>query len=327
MVRFMDYHSLPFFTLTDTVTNTTRQEHYDRHADIMTSRRRELMQTFQTDNFRVSGTAHLLPEFMISDTARKSLIYPQGFLLLDADADYYTDRMNLESYELRYTLDGTGLLDYNGRTYTLSKGEGYLIDCRGRHYYRTAGTHWVSTVFHFNGAPVAPFFSAFLQSGSVKFSDAAFPNFEMMQMQLLQEALTVSAHAELKISCQFHVLLTELLTQSAKRTASEKTSSIIEKIVRCMQTNYREAVSIEALCREFGISRTHLNRCFRQYTGFSPHDYLIRLRLNSAKLLLKNTDLSVEEVCLQSGFQDTAYFIQAFKKKEGTTPLKYRQSG
>lgn len=322
----MDYNSLPFFTLTDTVTNATRQEHYDRHADILTSQRRELMQTFQTDNFRVSGTAHLLPEFMISATAKESLIYPQGFLLLDADADYYTDRMNLESYELRFTLDGEGLLDYNGKTYTLSKGEGYFIDCRKRHYYRTSGKRWISTVFHFNGAPVAPIFNALLQSGSVKFTDAAFPNFEMMQMQLLQETLAVSAHAELKISCRFHVLLTELLTQTTKSTSSEKTSSIIEKIVRYMQTNYKEDVSIDALCREFGISRTHMNRCFRQYTGFSPHDYLIQLRLNNAKLLLKNTDLTVEEVCLQSGFQDTAYFIQAFKKKEGITPLKYRKS-
>ena len=322
----MDYNSLPFFMLTETVTNVNRQEHYDRHSDIITSKRRDLLQTFQTDRFRVSGTARLLPEFMISATAKESLIYPQGFLLLEADADYFTDRGNLESYELRFTLDGEGLLDYNGKTYTISKGEGYLIDCRKRHYYRTFGKHWVSTVFHFNGAPVAPIFNALLQSGSVKFSDSAFPNFEMMQMQVIQETQRVSAHAEYKISCLFHVLLTELLVRSSKSTSSEKTSSIIEKIVRYMQTNFKNDISIDALCHEFGISRTHMNRCFRQYTGFSPHDYLIQLRLNNAKLLLKNTDLSVEEVCIQSGFQDTAYFIQAFKKKEGTTPLRYRKS-
>lgn len=322
----MDYNSLPFFMLTETVTNVNRQEHYDRHSDIITSKRRDLLQTFQTDSFRVSGTARLLPEFMISATAKESLIYPQGFLLLEADADYFTDRGNLESYELRFTLDGEGLLDYNGKTYTISKGEGYLIDCRKRHYYRTSGKHWVSTVFHFNGAPVAPIFNALLQSGSVKFSDSAFPNFEMMQMQVIQETQRVSAHAEYKISCLFHVLLTELLVRSSKSTSSEKTSSIIEKIVRYMQTNFKNDISIDALCHEFGISRTHMNRCFRQYTGFSPHDYLIQLRLNNAKLLLKNTDLSVEEVCIQSGFQDTAYFIQAFKKKEGTTPLRYRKS-
>lgn len=322
----MDYKSLPFIKLTDTVTNTTRQAHYDRHADIMTSQRRELMQTFQTDNFRVSGTANLLPEFMVSATAKESLIYPQGFLLLEADQDYFTDRANLDSYELRFTLDGEGLLDYNGKTYTISKGEGYLIDCRKRHYYRTSGNRWVSTVFHFNGGPVAPIFDVFLQSGSVKFSETAFPNFEMMQMQIIQETQRVSAHAEFKISCLFHVLLTELLVKSSKSTSSEKTSSIIEKIVRYLQTNYKVDISFDALCREFGISRTHMNRCFRQYTGFSPHDYLIQLRLNNAKLMLKNTDLSVEDVCLQSGFQDTAYFIQAFKKKEGITPLKYRKA-
>lgn len=322
----MDYSGLPFFKITDTVTNATRQEHYSRHADIMTAQRQELMQTFQTDCFRVSGTAYLLPEFLISAAARNSLIYPQGFLLLEADTDYFTDRSNLESYELRFTLEGEGILDYNGKTYTLSKGEGYFIDCRRHHYYRTSGNRWVSTVLHFNGAPVAPIFNALLQSGSVKFNDSIFPNFEMMQMQLLQEALSVSVHGELKISCWFHVLLTELLTLSAKSASSEKTSSIIEKIVHHMQANFKTNISLDALCREFGISRTHMNRCFRQHTGFSPHDYLIRLRLNNAKLLLKSTDLSVEAVGIQSGFQDTAYFIQAFKKKEGTTPLQYRKS-
>lgn len=171
-----------------------------------------------------------------------------------------------------------------------------------------------------------PIFNALLQSGSVKFNDSIFPNFEMLQMQLLQEPLSVSVHGELKISCWFYVLLTELLTLSAKSASSEKTSSIIEKVVRHMQANFKTDISMDALCREFGISRTHMSRCFRQYTGFSPHDYLIRLRLNNAKLLLKNTDLSAEAVCLQSGFQDTAYFIQAFKKKEGTTPLQYRKS-
>lgn len=179
---------------------------------------------------------------------------------------------------------------------------------------------------YFNGSPVPPIFNALLQSGSVKFNDSIFPNFEMLQMQLLQEPLSVSVHGELKISCWFYVLLTELLTLSAKSASSEKTSSIIEKVVRHMQANFKTDISMDALCREFGISRTHMSRCFRQYTGFSPHDYLIRLRLNNAKLLLKNTDLSAEAVCLQSGFQDTAYFIQAFKKKEGTTPLQYRKS-
>lgn len=322
----MDYKSLPFIKLTDTVTSSTRQEHYARHSDIMTSQRRDLLQTFQTDNFRVSGTAHLLPEFMISSTAKESLIYPQGFLLLEADKDYFTDRSNVPSYELRYTLEGEGILEYNGKTYTLSKGEGYLIDCRKHHYYHTSREHWVCTVFHFNGTPVAPIFNALLQSGSVKFTASAFPNFELTQMQLIQETLAVSAHAEFKISCLFHVLLTELLVTHSKSTTSEKTSSIIEKVVRYMQTNFKDTFSTDDLCRKFGISRTHLNRCFRQYTGFSPHDYLMQLRLNSAKLLLKNSDLSVEDVCTQSGFQDTAYFIQAFKKKEGITPLKYRKS-
>lgn len=322
----MDYHGLPLFTITDTVTDTTRQEYYDRHSDIMTSQRQDLMRPFHAAQFRVSGTAHLMPEFMISNTAKESLIYPQGFLLLEADAYYFTDRSDLESYELRFTLEGEGLLDYSGKTYAISEGEGYLIDCRKHHYYRSSGEKWVSTVFHFNGIPAAPIVQAFLQSGTVKFSNTIFPNFEIMQMQILQDTQKVSPYAEYKLSCEFHMLLTELLITHSKSSISENTNNIIENMVRYLQEAYAEDLSVEALARKFNISKTHLSRCFRQYTGFSPHEYLIQLRLNAAKILLKSTDLSVEEICTRSGFQDTAYFIQAFKKREGVTPLKFRKS-
>lgn len=321
----MDYSCLPFVRWTDTVTDATRQEHYDRHADILNQQRKDILRTFQTDRFRVSGITQIMPEFLVSSTARESLIYPQGFLILDAASDYFTDRGNLPSYELRYTLSGEGMLEYNGKKYTLSKGEGYWIDCRNHHYYETVGDHWCCTVFHFNGVPACPIFSAFAQSGNVKFTDRTFPGFELMQMQILQETQKVSAHAEFRISCLFHMLLTELLVTHSQNSASEKTSTVVENIIRYMQANYKENFSVEDLCRTFGISRTHLNRCFRQYTGFSPHDYLIQIRLNAAKLMLQNTNLSVDEICSQSGFQDTAYFIQIFKKREGITPLKFRK--
>lgn len=322
----MNYFTLPFISSNETVTEQTTQEHYRRHADIMNQERQSLLQTFQVDHFRVSGTAHLMPEFIVSQNAKDSLIYPQGFLLLEAKADYFTQRSSLESYELRFTLEGTGYLEYNGKTYTIEKGEGYLIDCRKPHFYRTNGEKWTSTCFHFNGTPVSPIYSAYLQSGNVKFSNTMFPNFEMLQMQILQNTQKVSPFSEYKLSCLFDVLLTDLLIAHAKALSSENTPEIIEHIISHLQNNYMIQFSVEDLAHQFGISRAHLSRRFKEYTGFAPHEFLTQLRINCAKRLLKNTELSIEEICYQSGFSDAAYFIQVFKRFEGITPLKFRKS-
>ena len=68
-----------------------------------------------------------------------------------------------------------------------------------------------------------------------------------------------------------------------------------------------------------------MTRCFKEYTGFSPHEYLTQLRVYNAKYLLKATDLSIEDISQQTGFSDSVYFIQVFKKIEGITPSKFRK--
>lgn len=321
----MNYSTLPFITLHDTVTEQTTAAHYRKHADIMNQERQRILSPFHMAQFRIDGTAHLMPEFITSPNAMELLIYPQGFLLLDATENYYTRRENLASYELRFTLEGKGYLEYNGRSYTLEKGDGYLIDCRKPHFYRTAGDKWTSTCFHFNGNPVDSIFQSYLQSGNVKFNDRMFPNFEMMQMQILQNTQKSSPFREYKISCLLTMLLTELLINHAKSMSSESTPEVIQQILTYLQDNYTHPITVEELSHQFGISRSHLSRRFKEYTGFAPHEFLLQLRLNNAKLLLRNSELSVEDIALTSGFSDAAYFIQVFKKTEGITPLKYRK--
>ena len=68
-----------------------------------------------------------------------------------------------------------------------------------------------------------------------------------------------------------------------------------------------------------------MTRCFKEYTGFAPHEYITQLRIYNAKYLLKATDLSIDEISRQTGFSDSVYFIQVFKKIEGITPSKFRK--
>lgn len=268
------------------------------------------------------GTEHVVPEFIVSNKAKETLIYPKSFSLLKTSYDYYTEGSSQEFFEIRYILEGEGYLKYSGKTYMLKKGDGCLIDCRQKYYYQTSSYHWVSTSLYFNGAPAAPLVQSYLQSGSVKFTDSMFPNFEPLQAHILQCTQKISSYMEYEVSCTFYMLLTNLLIAQSK---TRNTSEIIEKIISYIQANYMKNLTADDLSHHFGISRTHMTRCFKEYTGFAPHEYITRLRIYNAKYLLKATELSIEEISRQTGFSDSVYFIQVFKKMEGITPSKFRK--
>lgn len=276
-----------------------------------------------TKHSHPSGTAYSMPEFIVSSKAKENLIYPESFCLLETFSDYYAEGNNQEFYEIRYVLEGEGYLRYNGRLYLLKKGDGCLIDCRQKHFYQSGSYRWVSTCLYFNGAPAAPLVRSYLQSGNVKFTNSMFSNFEPLQMHILQCTQKVSSYMEYEVSCTFYLLLTNLLIAQSK---IHSTSETIEKIVSYMHANYMKNLTVESLSHQFGLSRTHMTRCFKEYTGFAPHEYLTQLRIYNAKHLLKATELSIEEISRQTGFSDSAYFIQTFKKWEGTTPAKFRKT-
>ena len=74
------------------------------------------------------------------------------------------------------------------------------------------------------------------------------------------------------------------------------------------------------------MSRFHFSRVFRKETGMSPYGYLIHLRFNLAKYLLKTTGYTVREVAFAVGYQSEAGFANAFTEKVGLPPGAYRES-
>lgn len=84
-------------------------------------------------------------------------------------------------------------------------------------------------------------------------------------------------------------------------------------------------VTLEKLSEEFFYSKTHICRLFLQNTGKSFNQTLIDLRVSHARLLLKNTELTVEEISHTVGYDSVEYFQRLYKKKTGMTPGEYRK--
>jgi AraC-like DNA-binding protein len=84
-------------------------------------------------------------------------------------------------------------------------------------------------------------------------------------------------------------------------------------------------IRIAELATACQLSPSHFSRCFRQSFGTSVHQWLIKLRIDTAKNLLREPELSLAEVGFRSGFCDQAAFTRAFTTLEGTTPFRWRK--
>jgi AraC-like DNA-binding protein len=87
---------------------------------------------------------------------------------------------------------------------------------------------------------------------------------------------------------------------------------------------YGEPLEVDDLARAAGLSKAHFSREFRRTFGESPYVYLLTRRLERAAALLRNTDHSVAEICLEVGLQGIGSFTTSFKRMYGMTPTAYR---
>jgi AraC family transcriptional regulator len=100
----------------------------------------------------------------------------------------------------------------------------------------------------------------------------------------------------------------------------------LRRVVDRMQADLSTDLDLKALAAESGYSRNHFLRMFRTATGFTPHQYLLRLRITKAQTLLRNRSTRLIDVALTCGFSSHAHLSRIFRQVVGTTPSDYRRS-
>jgi AraC family transcriptional regulator len=93
-----------------------------------------------------------------------------------------------------------------------------------------------------------------------------------------------------------------------------------------MLSNYNQPITIEEISQYACLSEIHFHRTFKQTYNCSPHQYLIQLRLNNARHMLKTTGYTVSEIVNLIGFDNTSSFIRLFRERFGNTPGSYRSN-
>ena len=89
-----------------------------------------------------------------------------------------------------------------------------------------------------------------------------------------------------------------------------------------LDARYAEQVSLADLAHRFGYTEDYLIRIFKRQYGTTPHRYQINLRMDHARWLLENTDLTVQQVAFSVGYRDFSAFYRAFRAQYGKSPSR-----
>lgn len=134
---------------------------------------------------------------------------------------------------------------------------------------------------------------------------------EMNQKSKYYEYLVVMYYAELLI------LIYRYLDEAYLPIC---TNDLLKKAISYIRLNYQSDITITDVAAYSGIGERYLRKLFAQYLNLSPLDYLNEIRINKSIELLRNTEMSVKEICFICGFRSPQYFSRIFKQHMGISP-------
>ena len=140
---------------------------------------------------------------------------------------------------------------------------------------------------------------------------------------ILEEYSTQKIYYQENSSAILKSILTRLHRHSIESTSNA--SNAVSKLISYIKENYNQPLTNAVLSNMTGYHEYHLNRLFCTHTGTSVHQYILNIRINEAKKLLLNTNLSLASIAEQIGFNSNTYFSTYFKRVVGISPLEFRK--
>lgn len=159
------------------------------------------------------------------------------------------------------------------------------------------------------------------------FGDPVIHDKTLAAMMHRAHTILETSDSNLERDSYLHLVFETMVNQYAvNRTIQRRISnepSIVQKIRTYIENNYAENITLDELTSLAGLTPYHLVRVFHQQVGLPPHKYLIHVRIERAKALLKMGE-TLAQVAFMTGFTDQSHFTRRFKRVVGVTPGQYR---
>jgi AraC-like DNA-binding protein len=128
---------------------------------------------------------------------------------------------------------------------------------------------------------------------------------------------------QLRTGAAIMMLIADILGYSRQSVQHGHTEALVEKAKFFFEEKISENIELDDMAEVLGVSSSHLGDIFKSYTGMSPYQYFLHLKINKAKELLEIGELSIKEIAFQLSFESQYYFSRLFKKKTGVPPSQW----
>jgi AraC-like DNA-binding protein len=234
----------------------------------------------------------------------------------------------LHEYQLLYVINGEGIFESkNCKPTKVNAGSIICLYPEEWHTYRPSkqvgwDEYWVG----FNGVSMHRlrenhFFSPHLPVLNIGFNEQIVGLFKqgisIAEMQKTAYQQVLAGVVNLMLGFIFY----------AEKNNSFRDKELVQWIdkARVMMTdNDDNNLSPKDIAKSLNISYSWFRRIFKQYTGFSPAQYQMEIRLQKSKELLTSTTMAIKEISYDLNFESTSYFVTFFKSKTGLSPTEYR---
>lgn len=222
-----------------------------------------------------------------------------------------------EFYELEYITEGEGEYIVDGTSYQARSGRLFFSTAVSVHEIRATKPIHTITIEFTEGWIEEGLFPALDRPCVIEASG--------QEMELFfKEYYSTDAYQQLGIRLKLNQLLLQIC-----RSRTEKKSGdlqIVRRALTYIQLHFREEVTLGQLARQVGVSYHYLSRRFHESMGRTFKEYLNQLRVDYGAKLLINTNLSITEVSLASGFSSYSNFEKLFRQTHQCSPREYRNA-
>ncbi len=248
--------------------------------------------------------------------------------------------------EILYCTEGNFEAFLNGVRYTFSRGEMIIINSNEIHSVYSCGEEGnkyivvkvLPELLYGNEQSIAEakYFLLFM-SGNIT-QQKVFPSCKIDNTDLpaafveIEKEFTAKKYGfELSVKLNiFKIFL--YIVREYEKNGNAVSSSLDENVARhlCavldyLENNYADSINMKQAAEMCFMSYNYFSKLFKKFIGKSFNEYLIDIRLRHAKKLLVSSNVSITEIALNTGFGTTSYFIEAFKKRTGSTPMNFRK--
>jgi len=281
----------------------------------------------QSNEINISGMkSELVSRFYTSVRSHESTnqrpIVIQCFGITNPNPNYCVKRKKSHNYVLEYVREGKGYIEINDSKFTVTAGDAYLLCPKTKQNYYSDKDHplqkyWVNFV----GTDIDNVLELLHIKGIHH-----FPNCNLMGHFIQLFSLDEMDMASIDFTFFAYSTIVSMLIEMKKSLIKNgKEESVANRIKEMIDSHISENIKILDICNKLKLSKSSVINIFKNAFHITPNQYKMQRKMEIARNMLLNKDISIKQIAISLGFIDQYHFSNSFKNHHRMYPSEYRK--